>query len=86
VRSLTPPPRLQALREASQQEGVRQQALLPDINAFIADVTVSELKQMRKLCSLTALTYKFSALTVRGGGAAALGGRAQRGMAPAALF
>jgi hypothetical protein len=55
---------LQVLQEASLRE--RQQKQQPaDISQFLAPVGVWELKHLRKLAHLTALTYLLHLVTVR---------------------
>lgn len=54
----------QVLQEAQALEQARKRASEPpDITPFLTQVPVWELKQMRRLCHLTALTYKMGGVT-----------------------
>ena len=55
----------QVLQEASDRERLKQQGPPADIMKFLLPVTVTEMKHIRKLSSLCALTYKLDTLTVR---------------------
>eukprot|EP00197_Chlamydomonas_leiostraca_P006399 CAMPEP_0202865660 /NCGR_PEP_ID=MMETSP1391-20130828/6282_1 /ASSEMBLY_ACC=CAM_ASM_000867 /TAXON_ID=1034604 /ORGANISM="Chlamydomonas leiostraca, Strain SAG 11-49" /LENGTH=781 /DNA_ID=CAMNT_0049545523 /DNA_START=38 /DNA_END=2383 /DNA_ORIENTATION=- len=57
---------LQVLNEAHELEQAREQAQQPaDISPFLSPVSTWELKHIRKLSHLTALTYKMAKLTPR---------------------